>query len=984
MEGRMLAVIVGGENNLVANRLEGWLGEHQVEVMRVDSDWLSANGDPIKNAKYIFVFGAEVSSGEEWAALMNFDFGNEARVVFVEDENRDSLSVVRDSVKQDNDWRAVKLHDVYGPGMGEDGWLPMALRLAVKNQNLVLPPPRQRVRLLYVEDAVEVIMRACLMTGMAGKNFEIYGEEITSTDLAALLMDLAKMTKAQVVQMEMEIKMVDENVVVRDWEELRWKPETGFREGMESTLQYFFGKIDEEARKPKIINKRDPLSVNREPGRQKMWEVEVEEEDENQELSIKNQVLSIEKEEERKIEKEPEVEGEVIRELPKIDNKILEIRNRMLSSRQGAMEDKEDREEIIEESEDRELSVKNQVLSIKDEEEKNPKVRKIKLKLPKIRFGLMVLGILGVAVVAWGMWWGWPIVKTIMLVKKTEKAMVEGETKGLTDSWGKLALMARDRLQTTSSGDYGELMRLMEEGAVVVKEVVEMTETAEKVADGIVLDKEVNWDVEGKKIVAMVEELSLDSGKLMARMAGDWRWLPLGVGNRIGDWQKRLVRERERLMAIRKIVAELPELLGVGGRREYMVLLQNQMELRPTGGFIGSYGILSFDNGKLINFVVNDVYEADGQLKGHVEPPEAIKKYLGEAGYFMRDANWKANFVEASKEIQWFLEKETGRKVDGVIGINLEVAKAILAVTGEIRVTDFGEKINKDNLYEQAEYYSETKFFPGSKQKASFLGGISRQLFEEIKAAKGEKRWKMAEAILLMLNNREIQIAVNNEKTAGVLAEAGWDGGMFNGECATERCLADYLFPVEANLGVNKVNYFIKRQTEMLVEIGTNAVVRTVKIAYENTAKSNAWPGGEYKNYLRVYLPAGINLAGVKINDGSTGEIIKTIGEDEMTVANIGRKTEVGMLVMVPINSKRVVELKYASPINLLSGDKFSYLNYLQKQSGWGDTGLVTLVTIPEDWQPVQVEPEATVVGGKLLFNRRWERDIKLGVEISK
>jgi len=49
------------------------------------------------------------------------------------------------------------------------------------------------------------------------------------------------------------------------------------------------------------------------------------------------------------------------------------------------------------------------------------------------------------------------------------------------------------------------------------------------------------------------------------------------------------------------------------------------MELRPGGGFIGSYAILSVDKGKITNFKIYDVYDADGQLKNHIEPPFAIE-----------------------------------------------------------------------------------------------------------------------------------------------------------------------------------------------------------------------------------------------------------------------------------------------------------------------------------------------------------------------
>ena len=425
-------------------------------------------------------------------------------------------------------------------------------------------------------------------------------------------------------------------------------------------------------------------------------------------------------------------------------------------------------------------------------------------------------------------------------------------------------------------------------------------------------------------------------------------------------------------------------MLGLDGRkREYLVLLQNEAELRATGGFIGSYAILSFQNGKLLDFEVKDVYEADGQLKGHVEPPIEIKNYLGEANWFMRDANWNPDFVKASADIQWFLSQEINKKVDGVIGINLAVAKSIVGVIGEINVTDFKEKITKDNLYEQAEYYSESKFFPGSTQKASFLGTLGSQMFEEIKELKVKQQLELVSSLIDLLEKNEIQLAFNNSEAAKLTADLGWDGAVYQGKCSKENCFSDYLFVVDSNFGVNKTNYFLSRSVEQVVDINDSLVDRTLKINYENTAKSNDFPGGEYKNYLRVYLPTDVNLSQISvIDDKSNSKKIYT--SDEIRIKEINGKKEVGFLVTVPILSKQTVEVKYSSVNNLTGKDKFSYVSYIQKQSGFGDTGLVTLVSFPKDWQPLQVEPQASMVGGKLLFNQKLNEDVKMGVELGK
>jgi len=514
------------------------------------------------------------------------------------------------------------------------------------------------------------------------------------------------------------------------------------------------------------------------------------------------------------------------------------------------------------------------------------------------------------------------------------------------------------------------------------KKLVNISVSAETLNGGIFEETVIDWDKELLGIKKDLGEVEITAGLVSARLVAAKSWLPGRYRSEVEKVNEMILEKVSLVKSWREAMGVLPEILGLDGkRREYLVLLQNEMEIRATGGFIGSYGILSFEEGRLISFDIKDVYEADGQLKGHVEPPEEIKKYLGEAGWFMRDSNWQPNFPLATKDILWFFEKETGRKVDGVIGVNLAVAKGMLDAVGEIYVPDFKEKVNKENLYEQAEFYAETKFFPGSVQKASFLSGVGKQLFEEIRNLKSGKRWQLLMAMAEMLESNELQVFLNNEESNTILNDLGWDGSMFEGRCSGGNCYADYLYVVESNLGVNKANYFIYRGIEKKIDLTEHQISRELTINYENTAKSSAWPGGDYKNYLRIYLPTDAEVTGVEINNNGTRQVVDLAN---VKIKNIYGRKEVGVLVGVPILKKVGITVKYISLISGGMGEKFSFLDYVQRQSGFGDTGLVTLVAIPEGWQPVGVQPAGSIVSGKILFNQKLSKDLRFGIEISK
>ena len=134
---------------------------------------------------------------------------------------------------------------------------------------------------------------------------------------------------------------------------------------------------------------------------------------------------------------------------------------------------------------------------------------------------------------------------------------------------------------------------------------------------------------------------------------------------------------------------------------------------------------------------------------------------------------------------------------------------------------------------------------------------------------------------------------------------------------------------------------------------------------------------------MRLYLPKEVEVSQISVMDGNDTSIKKIYGSDEITIKEVDGKKEVGFLVMVPVLKKRMVEIKYSSGVN--TGSKtFTYMKYIQKQPGTRETGIVSLITYPDSWQPLQVEPAASLVGGKLLFNQKLDEDIRMGVVLGK
>ncbi len=846
------------------------------------------------------------------------------------------------------DWRIVKHAFAYGPQMNVNSTalLPRLFKEAALNQSLNLPRTKKmKIYPLFITDLLEGIQQACFTPNTSGKEFLFIGNPISINAFAELLIQNAQNTQEPSENNQAPTPQIDSDLSQETRKELSWQPQANPENSMQITLAYFLKNVYSLEKKIPLrrVKKEKPSDT----------------------------IVSA-AEEERNHKKET-----AINETPLEEEALFVIDETIESSEEEKAPEPIPEEPVLEKEPEK---TSPSGLSPKNKASFWPRAilflfftSLLWLILPLAKFGFC----------------GWSAFKHLQqsrdLVSNQEWGQALGKSKESKD----LFILAKETteqlkyLQKIAPGLSDTLGKLTDLGINLSRAMeisVQSGETTQTMAEAVLKGNQFDFPQKIEELSNQLEALdsSLAITETLAKSRTTTQIKPLR--NKLAHLGEEVSGIRNYLQKSKQLIPHLETILGLDGKRKtFLIILQNNMELRPTGGFIGSFALLSFESGYLLDFEVNDVYSADGQLKGHVDPPKQIRDILGEKNWYLRDANWDPDFPSASETIEWFFEKETGRRVDGVIGFNLSAAQKIVANFGEIYLPDFQEKINANNLFERAEFYSEKDFFPGSTQKKVFLSALANEIFEILKNLNTQKYLAFGKAILEGLEKKEILLALHDPQLKNTLAKLAWDGRIKTISCKKDNCLSDYLLIVEANLGINKANYFLKRDIQQSIEISPQklAVKHHLVINYENTSRSSAWPAGNYRNFMRLYLDPKTKVEQIVSYDPRTPSNKKDLSfetEEEQD------KLVVGFLLEVPINSRRSLEIWFSKSTNF-SSESWSYSFYLQKQSGFGSTPYSLYLTFPENWQPLQVSPVATLIANKLLFNQQFDQDLKFTVE---
>lgn len=310
------------------------------------------------------------------------------------------------------------------------------------------------------------------------------------------------------------------------------------------------------------------------------------------------------------------------------------------------------------------------------------------------------------------------------------------------------------------------------------------------------------------------------------------------------------------------------ELLGARQDRQYLMLFQNNRELRPTGGFIGSFGLVDVSRGRVKNIKVDTIYNPDGQLKDMILPPEPLRKITDR--WYTRDANWFADFQASAGKIAHLFERSGGPTVDGVLAVTPSVLQDLLQLTGPIDMPEYGITVTADNVVQETQRLVTFEYDREKNEPKAFIADLLPEILDRVMRLPKERWGDVVETCIQALRAKHLLLAFRDEEAKKAVLALGWGGALPQIPLPQSNVFVDHVGRVEANIGGHKTDDLIEQSVEYDMTLDSeNRATATLVVTRHHRGSRQGTPGSDPAEdptrkpnivYERTFAPHGSEL----------------------------------------------------------------------------------------------------------------------------
>lgn len=425
-----------------------------------------------------------------------------------------------------------------------------------------------------------------------------------------------------------------------------------------------------------------------------------------------------------------------------------------------------------------------------------------------------------------------------------------------------------------------------------------------------------------------------------------------------------------------KIVGFGQELLGKKEEKKYLLLFQNSAEARPSGGFLGNYGLLTLKSGKVKNLKIDDIYALKWEYldgKNLLFPSYTPLNFIG-PDFGIQEGNWNVDFTTSAVRMEGLYKQYTGEKLDGVIAVDPKLFEDILEILGAIEMQEYDLALNHKNFREQIQYKVEVDNpFKRGNPKANpkkILKDFTSIFLEKVKNASFGQKIEILKKIVQNLAEKHILLYSENPQVQNLLSDLNWSGEI-------KDYSRDFLFVVNSNISATKSSLKIEEKIDLTINIlSDGTIINEVEISHDGKNLSGLLAGRD-KSFIQILVPQGSELIGAEYgNKKIPKNKIYKFSEDSKTVFAFDD------FLVLPGQKKKVI-FRYKLPFKINKSSAF-YSLLIQKQPGTIANDFQITINLAENLKIKENTPadlEISSDGIKYLNNLETDKFLSLVFE---
>ncbi len=452
-----------------------------------------------------------------------------------------------------------------------------------------------------------------------------------------------------------------------------------------------------------------------------------------------------------------------------------------------------------------------------------------------------------------------------------------------------------------------------------------------------------------------------------------------------------------------------PRILGsVGnGPQSYLVMVQNEDELRATGGFLSAVGLMVFENGRLTNLSFESYELFDDFSKPYPKAPWQLDEYMMAEMLLLRDANWFTDFPTSVSWVRFLYAYTRPGAIQGVIAVDQNVIVELLRQVGPLQVEGETEMITAENVIQYMRSSKEQTPPAGVSaegwNRKRFINRMADPLVKKLMVGDAALWQAVSRTMIRLLNEKHILLFFDDPEMKELVARSGWDGAV------RPNPNSDFLMSVDSNIGFNKTYAVMRVSQEYDVDLSDlehpeakftihyvnnssimDECIQSPRPSVETLPERNYRINGCFWSYLRIYTPAGSEM------ESSTPHEIKAPWP--LREKDIPARTDIldealsgiqayGTLLVVPTGQSLETSFTYRLPAGIvmrnLEDNGWIYKLKVQKQPGTKGIPLTLRFQLPSGMKINNTMTGLQEDNGSWLLVTDLKQDREVTVEFS-